>query len=95
MFAMIWLGNNLTILADELIERVKLWYANVNYGIQEIINKISVLLFLIGGMLWALLMIPRNYATKENRVEKIEYVVRLIIFEIMFGFMAGMILFFS
>lgn len=95
MFAMIWIGNNLTILADELIERVKLWYANVNYGIQEIINKISVLLFLIGGMLWALLMIPRNYATKENRVEKIEYVVRLIIFEIMFGFMAGMILFFS
>ena len=67
----------------------------LNYGIQEIINKISVLLFLIGGMLWALLMIPRNYATKENRVEKIEYVVRLIIFEIMFGFMAGMILFFS
>lgn len=51
MFVMIWLGNNLTILVDELIECVKVWYANLNYGIQEIINKISILLFLIGIML--------------------------------------------
>lgn len=94
MFAMIWLGNNLTILADELIECVKVWYANLNYGMQEIINKIFILLFLIGIMLWAIFMVPGNYATKGNRVEKIRYVVELIIFEIMFGFMAGMILFF-
>lgn len=34
-----------------------------------------------------------NYAAKGNKVEKIKYVVGLIIFEIMFGFMAGIILF--
>ena len=45
-------------------------------------------------MLWAIFMAPSNYGTKGNRVEKIKYVVELIIFEIMFGFMAGMILFF-
>lgn len=94
MFVTIWLGNNLTILVDELIECVKVWYANLNYGIQEIINKIFVLLFLLGIMLWAIFMAPSNYGTKGNRVEKIKYVVELIIFEIMFGFMAGMILFF-
>lgn len=94
MFLMIWLGNNLTILVDELIECVKIWYANLNYGIQEIINKIFVLLFLIGIMLWAILMAPGNYATKGNKVEKIKYVVGLIIFEVMFGFMTGMVLFF-
>ena len=95
MFVMIWIGNNLTILADELIECVKTWYANLNYGIQEIINKIFILLFLIGMMLWAIFVAPGNYATKGNRIEKIKYVVELIVFEIMFGFMAGMILFFS
>lgn len=56
MFVMIWLGNNLTILVDELIDCAKVWYANLNYGIQEIINKISVMLFLIGIMLWAIFM---------------------------------------
>lgn len=35
MFVMIWIGNNLTILVDELIECVKVWYANLNHGIQE------------------------------------------------------------
>ena len=94
MFVTIWLGNNLTIQVDELIECVKVWYVNLNYGIQEIINKIFVLLFLLGIMLWAIFMAPSNYDTKGNRIEKIKYVVELIIFEIMFGFMAGMILFF-
>ena len=94
MFVMIWLGNNLTILVDELIECVKVWYANLNYGIQEIINKIFILLFLIGIMLWVILMAPGNYATKGNKVEKIKYVVGLIIFEVMLGFMVGMVLFF-
>ena len=94
MFVTIWLGINLTILVDELIECVKVWYANLNYGIQEIINKIFVLLFLLGIMLWAIFRAPSNYDTKGNRGEKIKYVVELIIFEIMFGFMAGMILFF-
>jgi hypothetical protein len=94
MLVMIWLGNNLTILMDELIECVKVWYANLNYEIQEIINKIFILLFLIGIMLWAILMAPGNYATKGNKVEKIKYVVGLIIFEVMLGFMAGMVLFF-
>ena len=94
MFVMIWLGNNLTILVDELIECVKVWYVNLNYGIQEVINKIFILLFLLGIMLWAIFMAPSKYATKGNKVEKIKYVVELIIFEIMFGFMAGMILFF-
>ena len=95
MFVMIWLGNNLTILVDELIECVKVWYVNLNYGIQVIINKIFALLFLLGIMLWAIFMAPSKYATKGKRVEKIKYVVGLIIFEIMFGFMAGVILFFS
>ena len=94
MFVMIWLGNNLTILVDELIECVKVWYANLNYGIQEIINKIFILLFLIGIMLWVILMAPGNYAAKGNKVEKIKYVVGLIIFEVMLGFMVGMVLFF-
>ena len=94
MFVMIWLGNNLTILVDELIECVKVWYVNLNYGIQVIINKIFALLFLLGIMLWAIFMAPSKYATKGKRVEKIKYVVGLIIFEIMFGFMAGVILFF-
>lgn len=95
MFVIIWIGNNLTILSNQLIECVKLWYANLNYGIQKIINKIFVLLFLIGIMLWVIFMAPRNYASKGNRVEKIKYIVELIILEIMFGFLAGMILFFS
>ena len=94
MFVMIWLGNNLTILMDELIECVKVWYVNLNYGIQEIFNKIFVLLFLLGIMLWAIFMAPSKYAVKGNRVEKIKYVVELVIFEIVFGVMAGMILFF-
>ena len=95
IFVMIWLENNLTILVDELIECVEVWYANLNYRIQEIINKTIVLLFLLSIMLWAIFMAPGNYATKGNRVEKIKYVVELIIFEIIFGFiMAGMILFF-
>ena len=66
----------------------------MNYGIQEIFNKIFVLLFLLGIMLWAIFMAPSKYAVKGNRVEKIKYVVELVIFEIMFGVMAGMILFF-
>ena len=95
IFVMIWLENNLTILVDELIECVEVWYANLNYRIQEIINKTIVLLFLLSIMLWAIFMAPGNYATKGNRVEKIKYVVELIIFEIIFGFiMAGMILLF-
>lgn len=93
MFAMIWIGNNLKILTDELIECVKLWYTNLNYGIQKIINKIFFLLFLVGIMLLAIFMAPRNYASKKNGVERIKYIVELIIFEIMFGFVAGMILF--
>lgn len=35
-----------------------------------------------------------NYAAKGNKVEKIKYVVGLIIFEVMLGFMVGMVLFF-
>ena len=93
MFVMIWLGNNLAILVDELIECVKVWYANLNYGMQEIINKIFILLFLIGIMLWVILMAPGNYATKGKQVEKIKYVIGLIIFEIMLGSMVGMVLF--
>ncbi len=92
MFVILWLGNNLTILADELIECVKVWYVNLNYGIHEIINKIFIFLFLIGIMLWAIFMAPGNYSTRGNKIEKIKCVVELIIFEIMFGFMAGMIL---
>ncbi|OLA48415.1 MAG: hypothetical protein BHW39_01220 [Firmicutes bacterium CAG:552_39_19] len=94
MFVMIWLGNNLTMLMEELIECVKVWYVNLNYEIQEIFNKIFVLLFLLGIMLWAIFMAPSKYAVKGNRVEKIKFVVELVIFEIMFGVMAGMILFF-
>ena len=93
MFVMIWLGNNLTILVDELIECVKVWYVNLNYGIQEIIYKIFVLLFLLGIMLWTIFLAPSKYAVKENRGEKIKYVIEVVIFEIMFGIMAGMILF--
>lgn len=45
-------------------------------------------------MLWVILMAPGNYAAKGNKVEKIKYVVGLIIFEVMLGFMVGMVLFF-
>ena len=71
MFVMIWIGNNLTVLSDELVECVKLWYANLNYEVQEIINKIFVLLFLIGIMLRAIFIAPNNYASKGNIVEKL------------------------
>lgn len=60
MFVMIWVGNNLTILVDELIECVKVWYVNLNYGYRKLLIK---------------------------------YVVEIVIFEIMFGVMVGMILF--
>ena len=45
-------------------------------------------------MLWAIFMAPSKYATKGKRVEKIKYEGGVIIFEIKFGFMAGVILFF-
>ncbi len=92
MFAMIWIGNNLTVLTDELIECAKLWYADLNYGVQEIINKIFALVFLIGVMLWMIFTAPKNYASKGSILEKIKYVVALIIFEIMFGYVAVMII---
>lgn len=93
MFIMIWLGKNISIWGDDLIERIKVWYSDFDYEIQEIINKIFICAFLIGIMLWTIFMTPRNYAIKEKRGEKIKYVVKLIIFEIVFGFMVGMILF--
>ena len=94
IFVTIWLGHDLSALGDELIECVKLWFANLSYGTQKIINKIFVSLFLIGMMLWAVFMAPRNYSTKREWIEKIKYIVALIIFEIVFGITVVMILFF-
>ena len=93
MVLAIWLANNLTLLMDMLIECIKLWYSNFNCGTQEIINDIFALLFLIGVMLWLLFMAPRIYVSKKNRVEKIEYIVCLIIFELVFGVAVIMLLF--
>ena len=93
MVLAIWLANNLTLLMDMLIECIKLWYSNLNCGTQEIINDIFALLFLIGVMLWLLFMAPRIYVSKKNRVEKIEYIVCLIIFELVFGVAVIMLLF--
>lgn len=93
MVLAIWLANNLTLLMDMLIECIKLWYSNLNYGIQEIVNDIFVLLFLIGIMLWLFFMAPRIYVSKKNKLEKIEYVVCLIIVELVFGAAVIMLLF--
>lgn len=93
-FVIIWLENNLTILMGEVIQSVKAWYANLNYEMQEGINDILVFLFIFAIMVWGVFTVPSNYATKENRVEKVKYVVSLIIFEILFGYLAVTILFF-
>ena len=94
IFVTIWSGHDLSALGDELIECVELWFANLSYGTQKIISKIFVSLFLIGMMLWAVFMAPRNYSTKREWIEKIKYIVALIIFEIVFGITVVMILFF-
>lgn len=85
MFLAMWIANNLTLLMDMLSECIKLWYSNLDCGIQEIVNDIFVLLFLIGIMLWLLFMAPRIYASKKNRLERIKYIVCLIIVEFVFG----------
>lgn len=93
LFVVIWIGNNITILFDELVKCVRMWYSNLNYGIREIIDKTLALLFIMGIMLWVIFMAPKNYASKVNIIEKIKYIVGLIIFELAFGVIAGMILF--
>lgn len=93
MVLAIWLANNVTLLMDMLIECIKLWYSNLNCGIQEIVNDIFVLLFLIGIMLWLFFLAPRIYVSKKNRLEKIEYIVCLIIVELVFGSAVIMLLF--
>lgn len=93
-FVIIWLENNLTILMGGVIQSVKAWYANLNYEMQEGINNILEFLFIFGIMMWVIFTAPGNYATKGNRVEKVKYVVWLIIFEILCGYLAVTILFF-
>lgn len=93
-FVIIWLENNLTILMGGVIQSVKAWYANLNYEMQEGINNILGFLFIFGIMMWGVFTAPSNYTSKENWIEKVKYVVWLIIFEILFGYLAVAILFF-
>lgn len=93
MFVTIWIGNNLEILRNELVEYVELWYANLNYEVQKIIDKTFAVLFMISMMLGAIFMAPGKYASMQNRVEKLKYIVGLISFELIFGFAVGIIIF--
>lgn len=95
MFLMLWLGNNIMMLSDKLIEWVGLWYNNLDNGVRNTIEKIFVLFFLIGMMIYVLFKAPSFYVSKVKRLEKIKYIIELVVSELMFGYVAGMILFYT
>lgn len=78
-FVMINLTEKIRIIIDN-------WYCNLEYGIQKLINKIVLIIFVGGIMVYMLLKTPQVVKTKNKKFDKVRIVIELLVFEAMFGF---------
>lgn len=93
MIFILVIANLISNIINELVMEIKHWYANLNYEIRAIIEKSALITFIAGIMSFFVYRAPRTFKEKNTNIEKIKYIVVLIMVEVCFSFSLYIILF--
>ena len=88
-----WASKKGSFLLEMGESEMKNWYANLESGVRGILDKILVLMFLLGVMIYILIKAPMVYKSKNTIKDKISCIVGVILVEVVFGFGVYMVLF--
>lgn len=93
MIFILVIANLISNIINELVMEIKHWYANLNYEIRAIIEKSALITFIAGIMSFFVYRAPRTFKEKNTNIEKIKYIVVLIMVEVCFSFSLYIVLF--
>lgn len=85
MGMLFWGINMISVFLQEASGKIKIWYGNLNVGVQEITSRILITVFFVGTMIYGLVNAPKVYKSKLSVIEKMKYIGSLLLFEVVFG----------
>lgn len=93
MIFVYWASKKVPALLAVVESEIKNWYANLEAGVRGILDKILVLIFLFGVMIYFIIKAPKVYKSKNTIKDKVSCIVGVILVEVVFGFAVYMVLF--
>lgn len=93
MIFVYWASKKVPAFLAVVESEIKNWYANLDAGVRGILDKILVLMFLFGVMIYIMIKAPKVYRSKNTIKDKISCIGEVILVEVVFGFGVYMVLY--